>query len=622
MLYLCYITVMKWVLMCIVLWALTGFQAVSLAQNNTADNPAIPMEKQLGDIIKRLNSEDWAERETASEDLRKLRQSYGTPLIKILQMQINAVPPEVKARITAELAFAEEIAKTKELLSVFDNLIPQVKLSNFIVYNTGACSWNNGVFTGFDYVYGWVLLEDTEYITIFTPDLQTEKCFRGQDLPPDWETLRKTHPEGMPLPGQFTAVEFPAGLIEFLLRKVQKPGLQENDFLIYASRPFFMKQAVYAYWALRINEESMALNFLELANETWLDAETDNRGFSIIEISGTEEPPSFDKSLKTQTAEIMRAQAISSANSGMPREELVKKWELIKKLIGSDESVEMICLYKQLIAEDKAWVEPDKRTLETMSPENSVSYWLYKLRDCNMRPTQAYWFLSTRIDFSLPPAIQDFPETGSKDPFDELFKLSWHAIPFLIDHLYDARPTRVKTEQRLALQQVNIIYVFSELLLSYGDCCHLILENIITRSLSKDYIIETLCAIVEKNTTIEIKRYAVQTLGRFRYQRAAEILITFLDDDTTITNFATPLRTRDEAFYALALIFKHIPELREITASVNTTLTAKDADLDSLKSWWAQNKDRLDWDNIRRQAEYEETLIDGYVLPPLNHLTR
>lgn len=624
MVHLCYITNMKLVLMCMVLWVLSEFQAISLAQNNTTTDPAASMEKQLADVIKRLDSENWSDRETASKDLRKLRQSFGAPLIQILQMQINTVPPETKIRIMTEISHFQELLKMKDQLSAIDYLLPQDNPANIFVFNTGNLICINNAPPAFEYVYGWILAEDDDIITVFAIDLATRTFPKGSFSPPSPEALEKTQPENMPIPGHYKSIPLSIGINEALQKKLNDHTAEVLNNPKY-ELPLFMEMAVYAYWALQINDENTAFKFFEFANNAWLNEKNNFREDLFIVKNNmfifAEEDNSFNKSLKRQTAELLKAKAISSANTGMPREKLVKKWEFIRNLTGSEESAEMISLYKQLIAEDKAWIEPDKLTIDAMRPENKVSYWLYKLRDCNMSHTQVSWIISTRIDFSLPPAVQEFPEPGVKDPFDELFKLDWHAIPSLIDHLHDARPTRaIKTKPISVLRQANRISFFPELL-NYGDCCHLILENIINRSLSKDYVIETLYAIAEENTTVEIKHYSVRTLGRFRYQRAAEILITFLDDTTT-TDFTTQLRTCDEAFYSLALIFRHIPELHEIITSINTASTAKDTSINSMKSWWVQNKDRLDWENIRKQAEYEESFVDGYVLPPLNHLTK
>lgn len=433
-----------------VLWTLSEFQAVSFAQNNTADTPAIPMEKQLGDIIKRLDSEDWAEREKASDDLRELRQNNSTPVMKMLREYLPHLPAEAKARVTAEMNLAVEAAKIRESLAVFNLIMPEFDINNFVIYNTGY--FENSAFR---YEYVWIIKENENTLTFLTTDMETSNfpklVISSLVNSPDY-----IHPADKPLPGQYIKTSFPEFAKEILSNAVQN-DLQGYSFIFGNC----IQMSMFAYWSMLANEENTAIKFFELANKSRIAANNSE---------------SFEDLLNAYGAICLKIQALRDASNGVLRETLVKKWNVINKLTGSQESAEMVSLYNQLIAEDAEWIEPE--FLMALNPEKQAEYWLFKLRDCG----KSQYLPNSFLDTSYIAETKELPEElPAGDPVYELLKLGWHAVPLLIDHFEDERPTRQIAKllyRRLPVPSDFLQSENNEFLLSYADCCHIIFEKI------------------------------------------------------------------------------------------------------------------------------------------------
>ena len=126
----------------------------------------------------------------------------------------------------------------------------------------------------------------------------------------------------------------------------------------------------------------------------------------------------------------------------------------------SEQAKDLVAGYKSLIEEDCAWNEP--KWFASLSTDQKVAYWMYRLRDLDdsMSPDAgavSFGRTPRRIlnDFLLPPPVQSEP-----NPAKELKKLGLAALPAVIAHLDDTRPTRIGP------------------LLRYGDCCQQIFEAI------------------------------------------------------------------------------------------------------------------------------------------------
>src|SRR5262249_29144079 len=105
-----------------------------------------------------------------------------------------------------------------------------------------------------------------------------------------------------------------------------------------------------------------------------------------------------------------------------------------------DETIAAIGHLESLVADDKAWTEPTKDARAGFSAEQKADDWIYHLRNLDVRQSmqpgmcyvldEGFGFLSQELDADKRP-----------NAAVELKKLSYDAVPKLIAHLADGRPT-------------------------------------------------------------------------------------------------------------------------------------------------------------------------------------
>lgn len=184
-----------------------------------------------------------------------------------------------------------------------------------------------------------------------------------------------------------------------------------------------------------------------------------------------DKPEELDQQILNKVARAMGGSAEGYANGGLPRPGLLRLWEYIARLPmnkGTKNARGLVDGYKSLIAEDQNWKEPSSGKLATMSVQEKIDYWMYRLRDLDnsMYEDMALVSLGSRTPryilagFLIPPSVPVKP-----NPAKELAKLGTAALPAVIAHLDDARPTRTGP------------------LLRYGDCCQQIFEGITQHTL-------------------------------------------------------------------------------------------------------------------------------------------
>jgi len=159
-----------------------------------------------------------------------------------------------------------------------------------------------------------------------------------------------------------------------------------------------------------------------------------------------------------------------------PREQRVAELAYLRRLAKvpyrpkHDDTVAAIGHYESLVGEDKAWKEPTKEEFAKFSVQQKVDYWIYHLRDLDVRQssqpgmcyvlTEGFGFTGQHMSADKKPNVAV-----------ELKKLAYDAIPKIIAHLEDGRPTKcVGYWRNFAPESYHT--------LTYGDCCQQIFEAI------------------------------------------------------------------------------------------------------------------------------------------------
>jgi hypothetical protein len=209
----------------------------------------------------------------------------------------------------------------------------------------------------------------------------------------------------------------------------------------------------------------------------------------------------------------LRSGAIYGAHTGTPRPELVRRWQRIAAIPHhrhADEARRVAAHYAGMVAEDRAWREPDPAALAGMAVAQKAEYWLYHLRDLDTGQ------LMDPGSCSVFDSPFDGRNRTAPNPAEELRKLGFEALPQVVARLDDPRPTRCQGHWRSYAPD-------SFYLLTYGDCC----EQIFTAV--------TGYAIYERTTTVgtptgdgrasESKARAEQWLAELRRKGERQMII-------------------------------------------------------------------------------------------------
>lgn len=163
----------------------------------------------------------------------------------------------------------------------------------------------------------------------------------------------------------------------------------------------------------------------------------------------------------------LRNSAVFGAHRGKPRGELLQRWQRVLAIPDHsfrDEAEAMVEGYQQLLTEDGQWQEPTPEQLAKFTTKEQIDYWMYKLRDHDY----GQWSDPGKCDVFFDGLIGERVESN---PAEELKKLGNAAVPQLIEHMDDMRPTRCKGHWRS-------YWPDGHKLLRYGDCCQQIFEAI------------------------------------------------------------------------------------------------------------------------------------------------
>jgi hypothetical protein len=167
----------------------------------------------------------------------------------------------------------------------------------------------------------------------------------------------------------------------------------------------------------------------------------------------------------------LRNGAVYSGQNGTPRRELQKRWERLAAIPHHghrDEARAMAEHYRSLVDKDTGWVEPDAATFAWLPTEQKVAYWLNHLRDLDVRQWASPGSCDVLDRFGIG---RDGDERKKPNAAVELKKIGVAAIPQLIAHMDDARPTRCEGHWRDYWPEGHY-------LLRLGDCCQQVFESI------------------------------------------------------------------------------------------------------------------------------------------------
>lgn len=160
-----------------------------------------------------------------------------------------------------------------------------------------------------------------------------------------------------------------------------------------------------------------------------------------------QDPP---KNLQTFVADRIvsgsKNAAVHAAHGGTPRKDLQEQWERIAAIPHHqyrEQAKEMANYYRSLLEEDARWTEPDAETFANMNSDQKIAYWLYHLRDLDVGQWSDPGSCHVLGSFSFGNRDESKPNAAI-----ELRKFGMVAVPHLISHLDDARPTRCKGHWR------------------------------------------------------------------------------------------------------------------------------------------------------------------------------
>ncbi|GAA4442473.1 hypothetical protein [Bremerella cremea] len=337
---------------------------------------------------------------------------------------------------------AEQITRFSRLLSLED---PQLLIDKpWAVIETGPSNAPK-------LLEGWVVDQDTDQIQLL-----------------DWQ-------------GDLRRLRFPSdglqrpALVRLLNGKLDVASLEPSDYVVaweyreidfaQRSREFLqhLKQRdrnaitiqtlldtaryTFAAWIQDDREHALELfDQLEQKQQTFLDI----RGVpheALVEL---------DPFLDWFFAAELRTRSVLMTRNGHPFGEIAHLWLRMAMLpddLFHEDVKKLVAGYQLLVGEEGTVPELSSREIAALSEQEQVDYWMYHLRNYVSMPT----LLMRNVRKEVNPAL-------------ELKKLGDAAIPTLIEHMTDMRPTRCQSRYI----RYRHMHVWP---LRYGDCCVTIFED-------------------------------------------------------------------------------------------------------------------------------------------------
>jgi hypothetical protein len=481
-------------------------------------------EKDFAELLKRFEADDPGVRERASRDLDQVVRKLGPRAATFLKEKMAGAEGEVLSRLREKLAELRRIEKCWDSIACLDALgLPDLKGKPLVLFNLGFVDPTQGEmrFESVNYALGWLLTQSKEEVRILDLDAGIQVFSRSFQPPEGWEKIKLDWPKDLPLPGETLAIPAEVAYERVCSAyKLSGPDLP-LERLLYPAMGKSFHSALFIRWALLRGEERGAQELLEASQ-------------AALRRDEPQETRPYSQVLTELVCHHLRYLAITSKE---PRGALLNRWQTLRRLqpnYRSGEVGEMILLHEKLIAEEAAWKEPGK--------PSGAEYWIYRLRDVAGRG-------SSREDCCriLPPTSDRSEE--NPDPPEELLKLGWDALPILIEHLDDPRPTRSVTWHEDNSR--NHYY-----LLRVGDCCRQIFEAITGVSISREGMASG--SMVKDGDAPASQVKARKWWTQNRDTGAEKFFIAALERAETAADAATRLLAMDQA--------KHLPRLLEILA--------------------------------------------------------
>ncbi|HZZ82774.1 MAG TPA: hypothetical protein VFE62_30020 [Gemmataceae bacterium] len=354
----------------------------------------------------------------------------------------------------------------KRLAEVFSPAgVPEIRAKQWVAIDTGPANLKREL-------HGWVIADGKEIVVIDWYGVshklrkpqakeQRPKLKEDKDGFVTWgETEKADHSIAWGMRNE----DISAKLKKFLADGLPKEQESTNVFGSVNAR-FGLAHHIIdaARHAHNANILGMKKEAADLAEHTLKAQEKYSGAYSF----GDKVPP-LHVFVAERVASGWRNNAIYAGHGSTGRKELKESWDQIAALPYHEHRAEakhMAMLYQQLLDEDARWIEPKAKAIAKMTPEQKVSYWMYHLRDLD---------IGQYSDPGTCDVLERFPFGLKRDKANaakELEKLDMAAIPALIKHMDDLRPTRCKGHWRSYWPEGHY-------LLRYGDCCQQIFESI------------------------------------------------------------------------------------------------------------------------------------------------
>ncbi len=444
---------------------------------------ALPLsagDAELDDILRRLESDVAEGREVAQNDLDGWCDKAGPTAAEALRERAEGAGAEVRARIEDQIAFLARLDECRSALALFGDLgWPDVRGKTLARFNTGRLyGHTKPEHLLFLYDVGWVLDESGDEVTLLLDRLATVTRKRDRTLPRAWIRHKDRHPNDRPLPGELAPIDF-AKACDQLLAGPPEESLETFMARDQGALPHFARAALYAWWALQLGHSRTAVVLIDHAKGARPNATQ----------------PLPDALAETVTS-TLRWLAMTGANQGEPREALLSRWRQLAALPWSDvrdEASRMVAFYEDLLKEDQAWKPLSRDEVAALDKEEQVEHWMHAVRDLGAR------------QWSQPGeciVMGVFAGLGEDvvNPAEELLHIGWAALPEVIAHLDDERPTR-------CIGWCREQWWDSYWVLRYGDVCKTIYEGITgealyTRSSTSGYMVRDGKAVEAKKAAL------------------------------------------------------------------------------------------------------------------------